>query len=174
MLHVCPLSRLEGTLNSAKPSHVLSLVSPGTDVPLVAKHQPTAHLILEFNDIAEEREGLIAPSVIHLEQLLGFSKDVAVHGSLLVHCWAGVSRSTAAAFIIACAAVPEVHEQTLGQHLRRISPVATPNPLLISLADTLLQRNGRMIQAIKEIGRGAETFEGNQFSIEPRALIELA
>ncbi|AEV36141.1 hypothetical protein PSE_1629 [Pseudovibrio sp. FO-BEG1] len=174
MLHVCPLSKLADTLHVAAPTHVLSLVSPGTEVVLPVEPKPAHHLVLEFNDIAEERDGLIAPQMEHVERLLAFAEQAQANGSLLVHCWAGVSRSTAAAYIITCAALPEADERALAQHLRKVSPVATPNPLLISLADTLLQRNGRMIQSIKEIGRGAETFEGNQFSLEPAALAELA
>ncbi|KZK85227.1 hypothetical protein PsAD13_01763 [Pseudovibrio sp. Ad13] len=174
MLHVCPLSKLEDTLTSARPSHVLSLVSPGTEVILPSETKPAHHLVLEFNDIPEAREGLLAPNAMHIEQLLDFSRDAARNGSLLVHCWAGVSRSTAAAYIIACAIMPDTDERALAQHLRKVSPVATPNPLLISLADTLLQRNGRMIQSIIELGRGAETFEGNLFSLDPAALVELA
>ncbi len=174
MLHVCPLSRLEDTLSSASPSHVLSLVSPGTEVNLPAKTKPAHHLVLKFNDIAQARDGLLAPNRTHVERMLDFSRDVAHKGSLLVHCWAGVSRSTAAAYVIACSTLPNTDERALAQHLRKVSPVATPNPLLISLADTLLHRNGRMIQSINELGRGADTFEGNQFSLDPAALIELA
>ncbi|SDQ81505.1 dual specificity protein phosphatase family protein [Pseudovibrio sp. Tun.PSC04-5.I4] len=166
MLHVCPLSKLEGTLIRAQPSHVLSLVSPGTDVQLPGGFEAAHHLVLEFNDIAEERDDLIAPCLEHVTQILGFSQDVALGGALLVHCWAGVSRSTAAAYIIACAGAPVANEQDLALHLRAVSPVATPNPRLIALADTHLQRAGRMIQAIREIGRGAETFEGNPFSLD--------
>jgi predicted protein tyrosine phosphatase len=173
MLHVCPLSKLEDTLTTASPSHVLSLVSPGTEVILPAEIKPAHHLVLEFNDIAEPREGLLAPNRAHVEQLLEFSCGAAREGCLLVHCWAGVSRSTAAAYIITCATMPDTDERALAQHLRKVSPVATPNPMLISLADTLLQRNGRMIQSIIELGRGAETFEGNQFSLDPAALVEL-
>ncbi|GHB21478.1 protein-tyrosine-phosphatase [Pseudovibrio japonicus] len=173
MLHVCPLSKLEDTLVSAGPSHVLSLVSPGTEVNLPVDPKPAHHLVLEFNDIAEERAGLLAPKPEHVERLLDFARPVARTGSLLVHCWAGVSRSTAAAYIIMCAALPEVGERKLAQHLRSVSPVASPNPLLVSLADTLLQRNGRMVQSIKDIGRGADTFEGNRFSLDPTALVEL-
>ncbi len=174
MLFVCPLSKLEETLQSAAPGHVLSLVSPGTTVKLPAAYEPAHHLVLEFNDIAEAREGLITPSMVHVEQLLDFASHAARHGSLLVHCWAGVSRSTAAAYILTCALLPEVDESVLASHLRQVSPVATPNPLLISLADKCLQRKGRMVQAIKDIGRGAETFEGNTFSIDPATLFKSA
>lgn len=166
MLHVCPLSQLDATLKAHQPSHVLSLVSPGTQVDLPEDYEPQQHLVLEFNDIPEEREGYIAPSAEHVQRILEFGRCVPAHGVLLVHCWAGVSRSTAAAYMIACDRLPEANEARLADHLRQISAVATPNPRLIALADEALMRDGRMQAAIAGIGRGADTFEGNCFTLD--------
>jgi predicted protein tyrosine phosphatase len=52
--------------------------------------------------------------------------------------------------------------------LRKQSPSATPNIRLIEIADEILGRNGRMGAAIKLIGRGAEAFEGEVFSLPAR------
>ena len=82
---------------------------------------------------------------------------------MLVHCWAGISRSTASAFIAQCILNPEKPEAMLAGELRRLSPSATPNPLIIAHADALLGRSGRMTAAVKDIGRGANAFEGNVF-----------
>ena len=165
MLHVCPLSQLDATLKAYRPTHVLSLVSPGTVVALPDDYCPTHHLVLEFNDIPEERQGFLAPSCEHVLQILEFGRSVPSPAPLLVHCWAGVSRSTAAAYMIACDQLPTIHEAWLAAYLRDVSPVATPNPRLVALADSLLQRHERMTRAIAQIGRGAETFEGNCFTL---------
>ena len=80
-----------------------------------------------------------------------------------MHCWAGISRSTAAAYILAIAINPDLDKEALAQELRRRAPSATPNPLLVSMADEKLGRGGRMVAAIARIGRGADAFSGTPF-----------
>jgi predicted protein tyrosine phosphatase len=110
---------------------------------------------LRFNDIAEEREGLIAPSAAMIEAILALAHTP----TLLIHCFAGVSRSTAAAYVLACVTRPG-EEQALAAELRALCPEATPNPLMVALADTILQRDGAMSRAIADIGRGIDAYEG--------------
>ncbi len=81
---------------------------------------------------------------------------------MVIHCYAGVSRSPAAAFIALCALTP-APEIEIAEKLRSLSPSATPNRRLVALADTLLARDGRMVAAIDSIGRGADCFEGEIF-----------
>jgi predicted protein tyrosine phosphatase len=84
----------------------------------------------------------------------------------VIHCWAGVSRSTAAAFITACALAPERPEAEIADALRAASPMATPNARLVAVADEMLGREGRMIAAVGRIGRGADvTFENEPFEL---------
>ncbi|MEL6212295.1 MAG: hypothetical protein AAFQ96_01765, partial [Pseudomonadota bacterium] len=63
----------------------------------------------------------------------------------------GVSRSTAAAFIIMCILQPEIPESELAQRLREAAPHADPCPLIIAYADDMLGRDGRMQDAIEEL-----------------------
>jgi predicted protein tyrosine phosphatase len=77
-----------------------------------------------------------------------------------------VSRSTAAAFIAACALAPERDELVIARAIRAASPTATPNGRLVALADEALGRKGRMISAIETIGRGEDCFEGTPFVLE--------
>ena len=49
--------------------------------------------------------------------------------------------------------------QSIAQALRRASPTATPNIRIVSLADRLLGRDGRMVAAIETIGRGEIALE---------------
>ena len=81
----------------------------------------------------------------------------------MIHCWAGISRSTAGGYIAACALMPHLDEAFLARELRQRSPSATPNGRLVALADGILGREGRMIAAIKAIGRGRDAFEGAPF-----------
>jgi predicted protein tyrosine phosphatase len=85
---------------------------------------------------------------------------------LVIHCYAGISRSTASAFAIACALNPEREELQIAQQMRRASPSAHPNRLIVSHADELLGRKGRMLAALADIGPGDMSIEGRPFRIE--------
>jgi predicted protein tyrosine phosphatase len=84
----------------------------------------------------------------------------------VVHCFAGISRSTAGAFIAACALNPSRDEGEVARLLRTASPTAQPNALLVSIADDLLGRNGRMIGAIESIGPAIPATEARPFRID--------
>ena len=84
---------------------------------------------------------------------------------MLVHCWAGISRSTAAAYIMACDRLGPGKEGLVAKRLRAASPTATPNPLMIRLADEALARDGAMSRAIAHIGRGEVAEAGTPFDL---------
>jgi predicted protein tyrosine phosphatase len=168
-LLVCPLSQVEAARTLHRPSHLISLLSPSfVDGAWPASEVGDAHLRLAFHDIARPRKGLIAPSAALVAQILAFAAGWDASRPMLVHCWAGVSRSTAAAFIVACQRAPDRSEAEIAQALRAAAPYATPNPLMVSLADAALSRAGRMSAAIEAIGRGGDTFEGALFELAPR------
>jgi predicted protein tyrosine phosphatase len=164
-LVVCPQRHLRSALETHQPSHVLSLVSPEADDPAVSSSFCREHMILKFNDIVEQRAGLIAPSLANVHAILALGKRWKRDAPLLIHCFAGISRSTAAAFILACQLKPDKAELHIAQMLRSASPSATPNALIVEIADGLLNRNGRMCAAITHIGRGAEAPHGSIFEI---------
>jgi predicted protein tyrosine phosphatase len=114
--------------------------------------------------VAEEIEGYQAPTADDVARLLAFARAWDGMRPMLVHCWAGVSRSTAAAYVVACAR-SDGSEMELARALRHASPGATPNPLIVAHADALLGRSGRMVAAIAEIGRGAEVSLGAPFEL---------
>lgn len=158
---VSPLSQLNSLIELRKPDHIVSLTSGEIpDLPY-----DTRRLCLTFNDIVEPRDELIVPSQVHVERLLSFAQEWDQSRPLLIHCYAGISRSTACAYIVALALNRRLQEAALAQKLRKISASATPNIRLISLADAILGRNGRMVAAIQAIGRGTEAFEGEAFSL---------
>ena len=165
MIHVCPLSRLEETVAAHRVRRVLSLVAVGTVVPRPREVAASDHLTLHFHDIAEPLGGHVTPNARHIEQALDFAAADA--GPILVHCYAGVSRSTAMGYAIACAREPERGEAELAATLRALSPTATPNRLIVRLADSALGREGRMVQAIEAIGRGGDCYEGAAFALAP-------
>jgi predicted protein tyrosine phosphatase len=123
------------------------------------------HLLLSMHDIAEAQDGLTPPGEAHVRAVLDFAFAWDRRRPLVVNCFAGISRSTASAYIIAAALAPQRDERELARTLRALSPSATPNPRLIALADGLLGRRNRMVEAIAAIGRGADAFEGTPFGL---------
>lgn len=166
MIFVCPLSKVDETVARAGAERLVSLLTAGTEVVRPAAIAPENHLLLSMNDIAEAQAGMTLPGEAHVRQLLDFATAWDRTRPLVIHCFAGISRSTASAYIVASALAPQRDEVELAKELRWLSPSATPNPRLIAVADALLGREGRMIAAIKGIGRGADAFEGTPFALE--------
>jgi predicted protein tyrosine phosphatase len=164
-IHVCSLARMPDTVTEIGASHVATLISSGTPVPTPPSIAPDDHLTLSFNDIIEPTEGLVPPGEDHVEALIAFVRRWDRSRPMVIHCYAGVSRSTAAAYIALCALDPAVDEAELALEMRKRSPSATPNARMIRFADRILGRNGRMVAGVEAIGRGAEAFEGVPFSL---------
>ncbi|MER8368212.1 tyrosine phosphatase family protein [Mesorhizobium sp. M0991] len=166
MIHVCSLSKVEETVTKTGAGRLLSLLAAGTEVMRPASITRENHLHLVMHDIAVAQEGMTMPGEEHVLTLLDFARQWDRSRPLVVHCYAGISRSTASAYIIAAALAPKRDEAELAETLRALSPTATPNPRLIAIADALLERDGRMSRAIEAIGRGAEAFEGTPFALK--------
>ena len=166
MIWVCPLSKVDATVASTQAKRLVSLLAPGTAMvrpPAIAERD---HLWLSLHDIAEAQDGMTLPGEAHMRTLIDFAKSWDRTRPLVINCYAGISRSTASAYIIAAALAPSRDERELAATLRRVSPTATPNVRLIALADEMLGRQGRMVEAVKSIGRGADAFEGVPFALE--------
>ncbi len=165
---VAPLSLVETTVAGAGVSHLVTLINGETLIDTPPGIGEGRHLRLAMNDIAEPRDGLVVPSEDHVASLIRFAVDWDRNAPLLIHCWAGISRSTAGAFIVLCALNPATYEHALARALRRASPTAFPNRRLVALADDVLQRKGRMCAAVEHIGRGLLAEEGKVFSLPAR------
>jgi predicted protein tyrosine phosphatase len=163
IITVCPLSRLEETVTRCRARHLLTLINAATLVSRPPGILPENHLFLGISDILEPLEGHVAPAEEHIDALLSFVRRWDRATPLVVHCFAGISRSTAAAFVTACALSPNRDEFEAAQTLRAASPTATPNSRIVALADRRLGRQGRMVAAIAAIGRGRESAEGAPF-----------
>lgn len=163
MIVVCPRSRLGETLSAFRPGRVVSMRSPEAEPADLGAFGGQPVLTLVFNDVAEDRPDLVSPTRADVERLIGFVRAWDRASPLLIHCFAGISRSPAAALIAAAALEPDRDERELALTLRRLSPAATPNPYLVRLADEVLAKEGRMVRAVASIGRGEEAFEGLPF-----------
>jgi predicted protein tyrosine phosphatase len=153
-LTICGLTEL-GSFQNAAVTHVLSILDPGHPEPHdFAAYGPHKRLTLYFDDVIEPAPGLLPPQPHHIATLLQFGKGLAAAeddplSHLLVHCHAGVSRSTASMATLLADARPTMNEDELFAHIREIRPQAWPNSRMVAIADDLLDRGGRLIAALR-------------------------
>jgi predicted protein tyrosine phosphatase len=164
-IYVAPLSLVEATVAGARVSHLVTLINGETLISTPPSIEPDRHLKLAMNDICEPQPGLVVPCKEHVSDLVQFALEWDRKAPLLIHCWAGISRSTAAAFISLCALNPKADEHELARALRRASTTAYPNRRLVALADAALSRQGRMVAAVEHIGRGRIAEEAEVFAL---------
>ncbi|WP_426424029.1 tyrosine phosphatase family protein [Bradyrhizobium genosp. A] len=166
MIHVCSLAALPETVRRTGASHVLTVMANVEQVVRPASVLPANHLKVSMDDITEEMDGFVAPSEAHIDQVLNFVRGWDRGAPLVVHCYAGISRSTASAFAAVCALNPDRDEVEIAKKIRTASPIASPNRRIVGLADRALGRNGRMLRALDEMGPGEMMVEGRPFVIE--------
>jgi predicted protein tyrosine phosphatase len=166
MIHVCSLARLHETVAETGARHIVSLVAREDRLSRPEAVAAENHLWLQLHDISEPLEGYVTPGAEHVEQLVAFVRHWPRETPLVVHCYAGISRSTAAAYVALCALNPPGYEDAIARALRRASPTASPNARIVALGDAHLDRDGRMVAAIAAIGPGALASEGVPFRME--------
>jgi predicted protein tyrosine phosphatase len=166
MIHVCSLARLHETVEEIGARHVVSLLGDEAAVLRPPSVAPEHHLRLRLHDISLPLDGYIMPGEDHVATLIRFVRDWDRRAPLVMHCFAGISRSTASAYASVCALNPQRDEASIAKALRRASPTATPNMRIVSLADKLLGRGGRMVAAVETIGRGAMADEATPFRLD--------
>jgi predicted protein tyrosine phosphatase len=166
MIHVCSLAALPDTVKATGASHVLTVMANVDQVQRPESVLAANHLKISMDDITEQMDGFVAPSDSHIEQVLNFVRGWDRSAPLVVHCYAGISRSTASAFAAVCMLNPHRDEISIARQLRAASPIASPNRLIVSLADRALGREGRMLRALDEMGPGNMMIEGRPFCLD--------
>jgi predicted protein tyrosine phosphatase len=148
---ICGIDEL-GLHCEARVTHVLSILDPGWPEPeALGAFDPHRRLELRFHDVIETGSGYIAPESRDVEQLLAFGRDLTeARGThLLVHCHAGVSRSTAAATLILAQTHPDRPAEEALLTVARQRPRAWPNLRILELGDALLERRGELVDAAR-------------------------
>ena len=156
-IHVCGVPELKAALR--RPfTHVISIWDPewierGGVEDQLRKRLPyhTRLHVAYFHDTSSEEPGRRAPVEEDLRQILGFAADLKPEASVLIHCWAGISRSTAVAFAILCQSTGPGHETDCLESVLAVRPQAFPNALIVALADRILERQGAMQRACDEM-----------------------
>jgi predicted protein tyrosine phosphatase len=166
MIHVCSLAALADTVRTTGASHILTVMANVDQVQRPHSILEANHLKVSMDDINEPADGFVAPNDGHILQLLTFVRGWDRRAPLIVHCYAGISRSSASAFIAACALNPHRDEASIARQIRAASPIAQPNRLIVALADKALGRQGRMLRALDEMGPGNMAIEGRPFRVD--------
>lgn len=159
-LLVCPLSGLGDALESHRPSHLVTLLSPQHMIPTPSGFDPARHLRLGMDDVGDPQAADNPPGRGDVDRLLAFARSWDGQAPFLIHCWAGISRSMASAFTVLCDRLGRGHEIEIALAIRRRAPHASPNRLLVWHADEALERGGRMVTALAVMGQPLMVAEG--------------
>jgi predicted protein tyrosine phosphatase len=149
-ISVCGIEELAGHCEVGV-SHVLSILDPDWPVPeAFGAFGEHAKLELRFHDVIDvQGAGTVAPQPEHVTEILSFGRRLSAppgqDAHLLVHCHAGVSRSTAAMTLILAQALPEVSANRIFGEVLGIRPQAWPNLRILELGDAMLGRQGELV-----------------------------
>jgi predicted protein tyrosine phosphatase len=154
---VCGIDELHGHCGIGA-SHVLSILDPDHPVPeafgAFGEHEK---LELRFHDIIEDTPGHIAPQPEHVDAILALGRSLQSEPGatrhLLVHCHAGISRSTAAMALILAQAMPAQSAEQIIRMVHGIREKAWPNLRLIEIGDAKLGRGGTLVTATHALHR---------------------
>ena len=150
VLTVCGVAEL-AEHSGRSVTHVVTLLDPGSPEPAgLAGFAPHRRHIIHFHDILVPRPGQPGPTEAIVAGLLQLGRDVERrHGHLLVHCHAGVSRSTATMLMLMAQANPDQPADHLFERLVAIRPQAWPNSVMVGFADSQLGRAGALTMALR-------------------------
>ncbi|MBT6430920.1 MAG: protein tyrosine phosphatase [Rhodospirillaceae bacterium] len=154
MIYISSWRTMEERAVEMGATHILSLLgiegAPQTPVGI----DPARHLHIEVDDVPASYAGDIEPTVEHVRELLEFARIWNRQGPMFVHCYAGVSCSTAAALSILCHYNPG-REMEAAEALRLAAPHAKPNLKIIAIADDIMALDNRLVDAVAAIGAGS-------------------
>ena len=162
---ICSLAAAPQMVRRLRPARIVSLLSPYDTFPTFEGMGPDLHLTVPIHDIVDDIGDWRAPDLSDAESVIRFVEPWDRAAPMLIHCWAGISRSTASAFITACVHNPKADEEEIARAIRDASSTASPNRRLVAHADALMGRSGRMVRAVDAIGRGDVAMEAQAFSI---------
>lgn len=164
VVHVCPWSEVRTVAGRVRPSHVVSLLDP-EEWPETPDGVPAErHHRVGVYDYAERMPGLVVPEEEHVRGLIDFLRGWDARTPILIHCWAGISRSTASALIALSLHNPG-REHQAARAIRLQSPIASPNRRIIQIADGLLGLQGRLIEAVAQMGPSSSSWVNQPFEV---------
>ena len=148
-IHICSLAAVK-EMDTSIYDGIITIEDSNIEDPFRVKSGETQQLILRFDDISTPIDDLIVPQDIHIERALKFAQLID-DGSLLIHCHAGISRSSAIALAIIADKLGEGNEEEAVKTLEFINPNCRPNRLLVKMTDEILEINGKLYNKVFEV-----------------------
>jgi predicted protein tyrosine phosphatase len=108
------------------------------------------HMVLRFEDVDVVDEAVAMPHPGHVAAVLQFARENP-SGKLLIHCKAGIARSTALALAVIADRFGPGRETDAVAELLTVRPEAAPNLLMLDFADDLLGRSGALVEAWRKV-----------------------
>ena len=103
-------------------------------------------LRLVFDDVLEDTAHGDAPNATDVQEIIDFADGIGT-GRTIIHCAAGISRSTAAALIVIAKLLGPYREDAAIDHLCDIKGNLRPHAGMVEMADELLGLEGRLFTA---------------------------
>lgn len=128
-------------------THILSITDPGDLPPEGYISYRAEKLHLSFDDLTNQDEGYVKATDTDIDKIVAMARELKDDSRVLIHCLAGISRSTAAGFIVLCVLYGEGREVEALEKIVEIRRCAYPNRLMIRIADRVLGRKGAMLEA---------------------------
>lgn len=148
MFTVCSKSQVYERVKKIDATHLITMLDPDDHMYKPVSIKQENHLFLKFED-EESDEHLLAPTMLHCQRILDFGEKLPDDAITVVHCFAGISRSTAAALALH---VQRHHDIDAARAwLAKDRPQAMPNMLMAQHFDKLLGMNGKFLQLCDQI-----------------------
>jgi len=149
---ICGIQEL-GEHCEARVTHVLSILDPAWPDPVAfTDFPPHRREALRFHDVIEPGGGAaVPPRAEHIARLLEFGREVSEAGArahMLIHCHAGISRSTASAALLLAQDDPMRAAADIFAEIGRLRPRAWPNLTILELGEAALGRPGELTAAV--------------------------
>ena len=147
-IHICSLAAVK-EMDTSIYDGIITIEDSNIENPFRVRSSETQQLVLRFDDISTPIDDLMVPQDIHIERALKFAQLID-DGSLLIHCHAGISRSSAIALAIIAEKLGKGNEEESVKTLEFINPNCRPNKLLVKITDYILNRNMVLYNACRD------------------------
>jgi predicted protein tyrosine phosphatase len=142
-LKICGIFEAQLWTQNGWPTHVVSMVDPGVNVPFTCAN----HLILHLHDVESQMvDEWVLGSEEHVDAILDFTRDLADGDRLLVHCHQGLSRSTSASLGIMLQ--HGMDAEAAYRHVESIRDILLPNSLISRIIDDRFNLGGELTDIV--------------------------
>ena len=130
-LQICGISEIPNMLKRFFPTHIISLLDADQKTKIDLRKY-AKHYVEFFDDI---ESGPTAPQPKQIGKILKLTESLLPEDRLLVHCHAGLSRSTATALGVLLQRTN--NEKDALQYLFNVRPIAIPNKTIVKYIDRM-------------------------------------